>query len=56
MTFKEWVERNKPNFINKNSDGGVEWCPYDCDLETEAESNRNCAANGGEAEIVGYKR
>lgn len=48
MTYKEWIERNKPNFINKNSDGGVEGCPYDYGLETEAESNRNCAANGGE--------
>lgn len=48
MTYKEWVERNKPNFINKNSDGGVEGCPYDYGLETEAESNRNCTANCGE--------
>ncbi len=47
MTYKEWVERNKPNLINKNSAGGVEGCPYDCSLETKTESNKNCKVNGG---------
>ncbi len=47
MTYKEWVEKNKPNLINKNSAGGVEGCPYVYGLETRMESGKNCAINDG---------
>lgn len=45
MTYKEWVEKNKPNLLCKNIVGGVKGCPYACGLETKTESNKNCAIN-----------
>ena len=47
MTYKEWVEKNKPNLLCKNNAGGVKECPYACGLETKTESNKNCTVNGG---------
>lgn len=42
MTFKEWMEKNKPEYVDERCIAGVDGCPYEYDLETEEESEKNC--------------
>ncbi len=42
MTFKEWMEKNKPEYVDKRCIAGVVGCPYEYGLEAEEESVKNC--------------
>lgn len=42
MTFKEWMEKNKPEYVDERFIAGVDGCPYVYDLEAEEESEKNC--------------
>lgn len=42
MTFKEWMEKNKPEYVDERCIAGVYGCPYVYGLEAEEESVKNC--------------
>lgn len=47
MTFKEWMQENRPDRIDDSECAGVIGCPYGVMLESYGKSTANCICNGG---------
>lgn len=48
MTFREWMAKKKPEYVDEEYIAGVDGCPYKYGLETEEESTKNCEKKGWE--------